>query len=230
MEWCKEILEQVKFENISNEDEKKKIAQRIAQKVKDGEVIGFGSGSTSYLAVKEIGKKIKEEKIKILAIPTSYEIKMLCTELEIPTTTIMEHKPDWCFDGADEVDANNWLIKGRGAAMFKEKLNFLNSSKVYILVDKSKFVKKIGEKHPIPVECYPSAIEYVKERLMKLGAKSCTIREQNDKLVYTDSGNLIIDTWFDADKINKELENDIKLISGVIESGLFIEYKNVEIL
>ena len=99
MEWCKEILEQVKFENISNEDEKKKIAQRIAQKVKDGEVIGFGSGSTSYLAVKEIGKKIKEEKIKILAIPTSYEIKMLCTELEIPTTTIMEHKPDWCFDG-----------------------------------------------------------------------------------------------------------------------------------
>lgn len=57
MEWCKEILEQVKFENISNEDEKKKIAQRIAQKVKDGEVIGFGSGSTSYLAVKEIGKK-----------------------------------------------------------------------------------------------------------------------------------------------------------------------------
>ena len=63
MEWCKEILEQVKFENISNEDEKKKIAQRIAQKVKDGEVIGFGSGSTSYLAVKEIGKKIKEELI-----------------------------------------------------------------------------------------------------------------------------------------------------------------------
>ena len=60
MEWCKEILEQVKFENISNEDEKKKIAQRIAQKVKDGEVIGFGSGSTSYLAVKKIGKKIKE--------------------------------------------------------------------------------------------------------------------------------------------------------------------------
>ena len=216
--------------NIQNLDEKIMIARKILDKVKNGNVIGFGSGTTSYLAAEAIGKMVNEENLNIIAIPTSNEIKEVCKKWQIKIAELNEYKIDWAFDGADEVDLHGNLLKGMGAAMFKEKLNFLSSSKVYILVDKSKFVKKIGEKHPIPVECYPSAIEYVKERLMKLGAKSCTIREQNDKLVYTDSGNLIIDTWFDADKINKELENDIKLISGVIESGLFIEYKNVEIL
>ena len=230
MEWCKEILEQVKFENISNEDEKKKIAQRIAQKVKDGEVIGFGSGSTSYLAVKEIGKKIKEEKIKILAIPTSYEIKMLCTELEIPTTTIMEHKPDWCFDGADEVDAKNWLIKGRGAAMFKEKLNIANSKITYILVDKSKMVKELDTNFPIPVECYPLALNSVKEKLIELGAIEIKLRQalKKDGPVITENNNLILDVRFT--EIYETLEKDIKDITGVIESGLFTNSYNIEII
>ena len=89
----KEVLENINFENITNREEKEKIAIQIAQKVKNGETIGFGSGSTSYLAVKEISKRIKKENIDILAIPTSHEIKMLCSELEIPTTTIMENKP-----------------------------------------------------------------------------------------------------------------------------------------
>ena len=230
MEWCKEILEQVKFENISNEDEKKKIAQRIAQKVKDGEVIGFGSGSTSYLAVKEIGKKIKEEKIKILAIPTSYEIKMLCTELEIPTTTIMEHKPDWRFDGADEVDANNWLIKGRGAAMFKEKLNIANSKITYILVDKNKMVKELDTNFPIPVECYPLALNSVKEKLIELGAIEIKLRQalKKDGPVITENNNLILDVRFT--EIYETLEKDIKDITGVIESGLFTNSYNIEII
>lgn len=230
MEWCKEILEQVKFENISNEDEKKKIAQRIAQKVKDGEVIGFGSGSTSYLAVKEIGKKIKEEKIKILAIPTSYEIKMLCTELEIPTTTIMEHKPDWCFDGADEVDENNWLIKGRGAAMFKEKLNIANSKITYILVDKNKMVKELDTNFPIPVECYPLALNSVKEKLIELGAIEIKLRQalKKDGPVITENNNLILDVRFT--EIYETLEKDIKDITGVIESGLFTNSYNIEII
>ena len=230
MEWCKEILEQVKFENISNEDEKKKIAQRIAQKVKDGEVIGFGSGSTSYLAVKEIGKKIKEEKIKILAIPTSYEIKMLCTELEIPTTTIMEHKPDWCFDGADEVDANNRLIKGRGAAMFKEKLNIANSKITYILVDKSKMVKELDTNFHIPVDCYPLALNSVKEKLIELGAIEIKLRQalKKDGPVITENNNLILDVRFT--EIYETLEKDIKDITGVIESGLFTNSYNIEII
>ena len=151
MKWSKEVLENINFENITNREEKEKIAIQIAQKVKNGETIGFGSGSTSYLAVKEISKRIKKENIDILAIPTSHEIKMLCSELEIPTTTIMENKPDWCFDGADEVNDTNWLIKGRGAAMFREKLNIANSPVTYILADKTKFVRNLGEEAYIPM-------------------------------------------------------------------------------
>lgn len=216
--------------SISNIEEKIKIGKKIAQKVNDGDVIGFGSGSTSFLAVKEIAERIKKEKLKITAIPTSYEIKLLCNSLEIPVTSLIEKKPDWSFDGTDEVDENNWLIKGRGAAMFKEKLNIVNSQKVYILADQSKFVKKLGEKFKVPVECYPETVNFVKEKLCKIGAKECSIRtgQGKDGPIITENNNFIIDAKFDNIDIN--LENEIKLITGVVESGLFIGYKNIEII
>lgn len=227
MKWSREVLENINFDNITNREEKEKIAIHIAQKVKSGETIGFGSGSTSYLAVKEISKRIKKENIDILAIPTSHEIKMLCSELGIPTTTIMENKPDWCFDGADEVNEANWLIKGRGAAMFKEKLNITNSPITYILVDKTKFVKNLGEKTYIPIECYPEAINSVKEELFNLGATEIKLRTaiKKDGPVITENNNFILDTKFT--EIYETLEKDIKSITGVIESGLFIDYNLV---
>ena len=217
-------------EDISNKEEKVKIAIEVAKKVKDGDVIGFGSGSTSFLAAKEIAKKVENENIKITAIPTSYEIKLLCVSLNIPTASIIEKKPDWSFDGTDEVDENNWLIKGRGAAMFKEKMNILNSKRVYILADKSKFVKKLGENFCIPIECYPESINYVKTELYKLGIKSCTLRcgKGKDGPIITENNNLILDAKFD--KIDENLEKNIKLITGVIETGLFIGYNNIEII
>lgn len=192
-------------------------------------LFGFGSGSTSYLAVLAIAEKIKKENIKITAIPTSTEIRMLCGKLNIPTATLIEKKPDWCFDGADEVDNNKWLIKGRGGAMFKEKLNMVNSPITYILIDKSKRVSSLGEKHKIPVEIYPDSIRYVTEEIIKLGAEEITLRQakHKDGPVITENGNLILDVKFK--NIEKDLEKNIKSISGVIESGLFINY-NVEII
>lgn len=229
MEWSKDIMGNVEFQNIANLEEKQQIANRIAQRIKNGDVIGFGSGSTAYLAVKAIGKRIQQEGVNILAIPTSHEIKMLCAELNIPTTTILENKPDWCFDGADEIDPNKWLIKGRGAAMFKEKLNIANSKITYILADKTKMVERLGEKFPVPVECYPDAINSVKEKLNDLGAFEINVRQavKKDGPVITENNNIILDVKFT--EIYEALEKDIKSITGVIESGLFIGY-NVEIL
>ena len=108
MEWMNSNLKEIEPTNISNQEQKEKIAKEIAQKVKDGDVIGFGSGSTSYLAIKEIAKIIEEEELHITAIPTSYEIKALCHSLNIPTVSILEKRPDWAFDGADEVDKKSW--------------------------------------------------------------------------------------------------------------------------
>lgn len=229
MYWDKNILNKIEFDNISNIEEKKKLGEIIANKVEDGQVIGFGSGSTSYMATLAIADKVKKEGLNITAIPTSYEIKMLCSYLGIRTASLIECKPYWSFDGADEVDHNKNLIKGRGGAMFKEKLNIVNSPITYILIDKSKKVDKLGEKFKIPVECVLDSVNYVKEELIKLGGKDISLRKAvgKDGPIITENSNAILDVKFD--NITDDLENKIKSITGVIESGLFIGY-NVEIL
>lgn len=230
MDWNRELMEKPLWkEEIKNREQKEAIARKIAKRVQNGDVIGFGSGSTSYLTVIEIAKKCEEENIKITAIPTSKEIELLCSYLNIPTASIMEKKPDWCFDGADEVDHDNWMIKGRGAAMFKEKLNIKTSAKTYILIDDSKVVNTLGTSFPVPVEIYPNAVFYVKEELYKLGANRQNVRQalKKDGPVITENGNIIIDVYFD--NITPDLERRIKEITGVVESGLFIGY-NVEIV
>lgn len=225
MEWMNSTIQEIEPQSISNQEQKEKIAKELAKKVKDGDVIGFGSGSTSYLTIKEIAKKVEDEGLHITAIPTSFEIKALCQELKIPTVSILEKKPDWAFDGADEVDKNNnWIIKGRGAALFKEKLNMVNAAITYILVDDTKLVDKINEKMPIPIEVYPEAVSSVKEALLDLGATECILRkaEKKDGPVFTENNNVILDTKFV--EIYETLEDDIKSITGVIESGLFMDY------
>ena len=230
MEWMNSSIQEIMPNKISNQEQKEKVAKEVAAKAKDGDVIGFGSGSTSYLAAKEIARRMEEENLKITAIPTSFEIKALCQDLKIPTVSILEAKPDWAFDGADEVSKqDNILIKGRGAAMFKEKLNMVNSGITYILVDNSKFVDKLNEKFPIPIEVYPEAVSSVKEALLDLGLTECTLRkaEKKDGPVFTENHNVILDAKFV--EVYETLEEDIKSITGVIESGLFIDYP-VEIL
>lgn len=224
-------MKEFDWENIvENKDEKLRIAKKIVDRVKDGDIIGFGSGTTSYLAVKEIARKVKEENLKIKAIPTSKIIEDLCKNLEIEVTSLDSNKPNWCFDGADEIDKNNWLIKGMGAALYKEKLNMKASNENYILVDKTKFVDRLGSNHPIPVECDENKVESIKEELIKLGAKDVTLRMSNledGKVLVTDNGKVLLHAWFD--NIYEKLEEDIKKIDGVLESGLFIGYNIIVI-
>ena len=229
MNWNSDIINnQAWTAEITNREAKQKVANKIAAKVNDGDVLGVGSGSTSYMALMAIAEKITIEKLNVKAITTSIEMTMVCSKLGIPTTTLFEHRPDWYFDGADEVDPNNSLIKGRGGAMFKEKLIMASSPLTYIIVDETKLVQKLGTKFPVPVEVFPGALLYVEKQLKALGA-SLTLRpaKGKDGPIITENGNLVLDAKFD--EITIELERKIKSITGVIESGLFIEY-NVEIL
>ena len=208
---------------MENKEEKEKLAYKILDKVKNGDTIGFGSGTTSYLAAVKIGEKIKKENLDITAIPTSKEIENVCKEYGIKIGNLIENKIDWAFDGADEVELKHmWLIKGKGAAMFKEKLNIITSPITYILVDKTKFVNYLGEKCKVPIEVFPNAMKYVSEELEKLGAKEITYRGM------TENNNGILDVSFK--KIDKKKKKNIKAITGVIESGLFLEYKNIEVI
>ena len=225
------LIEKLEWNNnIKNKKEKEVLARKIASKVNDGDVISFGSGTTSFLAVKEIAKRCNNEQINIIAIPTSEQIKLLCNYLEIKTAKLGDYKIDWGFDGADEVDENKCLIKGLGGALYMEKMNVIQTPIVYILVDKSKLVNKLGEKCPVPVECTISKTENIKKQLKELGAIECNIRKEKNSNNYfvTDNGNYIIDAKFE--EIGQELEHKINEIDGVLENGLFIGYKNIEIL
>lgn len=206
---------------ITNKEEKIELAKIISDKVRNGQTIGFGSGSTSYLAAIEIGKKVQREELSITAIPTSNEIEELCDQMGIKVSNLLESTIDWGFDGADEVDRRGRLIKGKGAAMFKEKLNIVSSPKTYILVDHTKFVDKLGERCPIPIEVFPAALNFVSKRLEQIGAVDMEFRGM------TENGNSILDTKFD--EIPDDLERRIKVIPGVIESGLFVGY-NTEVI
>jgi len=230
MNWQSDIIKTLEWSGtVINREGKEKVANEIAAKVKDGDILGVGSGSTVYMALIAIAKKIKEQKLNIKAIPTSIEISMFCAKLGIPLTTLYENKPDWLFDGADEVDPNRNLIKGRGGAMFKEKLLISSSPVSYIIVDDSKLVDKLGTNFPIPIEVFPGALLHVENELKKLGPESIALRpaKGKDGSVITENGNLILDARFRD--IKDDLEVKIKSITGVIDSGLFINY-DVQIL
>ena len=230
MEWAKNLFGELKWSvDIINYEQKLVLARQVAQKVKEGDVIGFGSGSTSFLIVNEIAKRVKEEGLTIRAIPTSTEIKMACHSLGIPVDSLTHVRPDWSFDGADEVDGNNNLIKGRGGAMFFEKILICCSEINYIVVDNSKFVSCLGEKFPVPIEITPEALLYTRKALFDLGAAEIILRlaKAKDGPVVTENGNYILDVRFS--KIHINLEKEIKSITGVIESGLFIDY-NIQII
>ena len=215
LKWCGKII---------NYDQKMEVAKRIAMKANDDDVIGFGSGSTSFLTVNEIGRRVMEEGLKVRAITTSPEIEMACFSLGIPVDSLLNVRPDWSFDGADEVDKDNNVIKGRGGCMFVEKLIMRTSPKTYIAVDQTKLVDKLGTNFAVPIEVYPKSLVHAREQLTKLGANELILRlaKAKDGPVITESGNYILDVRFL--EIYDGLENDIKLITGVIESGLFMGY------
>ncbi|MDB5060669.1 MAG: ribose-5-phosphate isomerase [Mucilaginibacter sp.] len=230
MNWGDSLISTLEWSGtIINKSGKQKVALEIAAKVKDGDVLGVGSGSTVYMALLAIADRIKAEGLNIKAIPTSLEISMFCSKLGIPLTSLFEHRPDWLFDGADEVDPKKSLIKGRGGAMFKEKLLISSSPLNYIIVDDSKLVNKIGTNFPIPIEVFPQALLHVEAELKKLGANSIILRPATGKdgPIISENNNLILDCRFN--EIGDNMERDIKSITGVIESGLFIGY-NLEIL
>lgn len=214
---------------ISNRAAKEEIGRLLAANVKDGDVIGVGSGSTSYLAVRAIAERVRENGLRVFAICTSPEVTLACAAAGLPVTSLLQQRPDWAFDGADEVDPERNLIKGRGGAMFLEKVVFQASPKNFILADQSKMVSRLGEKFPVPVEVLPIALHVAEQGLLRLGAVDIAMRlaMKKDGPVITENGNLILDVRFG--EIGKSMERDIKAITGVVESGLFIGFP-VEVL
>lgn len=230
MKWNNQLIDHLQWSGtIINREGKELVARQMAAKAKQGDVIGAGSGSTVYLTLFALAERIRQESLDIEVIPASAEISMTCTQLGIKQTTLWNKRPDWTFDGADEVDPDRNLIKGRGGAMFKEKLLMKSSGKSFIIIDGSKLVSRLGSRFPIPIEVFPGALNLVESELRRLGAKEIVLRlgAGKDGPVFTENGNFIIDARFSY--IDPSLEQNLKLITGVIETGLFIGY-DVEIV
>ncbi|HTA45417.1 MAG TPA: ribose 5-phosphate isomerase A [Bryobacteraceae bacterium] len=206
---------------ISNASAKEELARHVADRVQNGQVIGVGSGSTAYVAIQAIAERVHRENLGISVVCTSPEVTLACAALDLPIGSLLQRRPDWAFDGADEVDPDRNLIKGRGGAMFMEKVMMHAAPKNFILVDQSKLVPKLGAKFPIPVEVLPVAMRLAEFELQSLGATEIVMRlaVKKDGPVITENGNFILDVRFP--EIHKSLECDIKSIPGVIESGLF---------
>jgi ribose 5-phosphate isomerase A len=185
----------------------------------------LGSGSTAAYAIEALGERVKREKLSLLAVPTSYQAFLLAVKCGIAVTTLDEHPViDVTIDGADQIDAKLTLIKGMGAALAREKIVASVSKQNIIIADESKKVQVLGEKgHPVPVEVLPFAIATVKRRIKAVGGKA-VLREGKGKLgpVITDNGNAIIDASFGPIGNAAELEKRLKMIPGVVETGLFV--------
>ncbi len=208
------------------EQAKKKAALEAIKHVKDGFVIGLGSGSTAAYAIKELGIRRRKEELHVLGVPTSYQAFMLAVQNNIPITTLEEHnRLDLTIDGADQIDNELNLIKGMGGALAQEKIVAASSKQLIIIADQSKKVNNLGQNdQPVPVETLRVATPLVMRRIKEMGAQP-TIREGKGKVgpIITDNGNIIIDADFGPINNPAELNASLKQITGIVETGLFIK-------
>ncbi len=205
--------------------EKYNAAQAAVKHVKDGFIVGLGSGSTAAFAIEALGERMRKENLHIMGIPTSSQAFQLAVEQKIPVTTLDEHPTiDVTIDGADQLTGELYLIKGGGAALSREKIVASASKLNVIIADQQKKVKYLGEKNQfVPIEVLPFALCLVKQKLIELGAK-CIVREAKGKLgpIITDNGNAVIDAYFGEIQKPAELAAKVKMITGVVETGFFI--------
>jgi ribose 5-phosphate isomerase A len=203
-----------------SEKKKKMAALKAVEWVRDGMVIGLGTGSTAYYAIEVIGKLVKEGH-DLVGVPTSKNTEKLALEFGIPLTSLESvNDIDLTIDGADEVDLRLRLIKGMGGALLREKIVASVSRQEIVAVDDSKLVDVLGTKSPLPVEVVPFGHKRAKEAIERLRCKA-QLRGENNPFV-TDSGNYIYDCRFVRIENPEDLEKRLNLIPGVVENGLFI--------
>ena len=209
---------------------KRRAAEAAVTHVKDGMVVGLGSGTTAAYAIIALGERRKHENLNVLGVPSSYQAFFLAVQCGIPITTLEEHPIlDLNIDGADQIDPELNLIKGMGAALAREKIVAAASRQNIIVADEKKHVKVLGENnHPVPVEVLPFGIALVQRRIKALGGNA-TLRETKGKLgpVISDNGNAIMDATFGSIADAAKLERELKMIPGVVETGLFIGLADV---
>lgn len=199
---------------------KRAAAEKALELVRDGMLLGLGSGTTVRYFTEGVGRLVADG-MKVRGVPTSRETAELAAAHGIPVVTELVGDIDLAVDGADEVDGDLNLIKGRGGALFREKIVAAASKRFVVVVDESKVVKQLGV-GVLPVEVLPFLWRTTADRLIAVGA-SLTVRGGEEAPFTTDNGNLILDLTFEGGIADpRTLASSLKVVTGVVEHGLFV--------
>ncbi len=201
---------------------KQQAALHAASLIKDGMVVGLGTGSTANYFIEALALR-QRQGLNVKTVASSVVSTIKAAELGLKQVSF-EHLSsiDVYVDGADEVSPDMTLLKGRGSDLVREKLLARASDQFYVLIDQSKHVARIGQNFPIPIEVMPFAWQLVLESINKLGGKG-QLREtaSGDGLAVTSHGSLVLDMTFDEAIGARELNDMLNAIPGVVEHGIF---------
>ncbi|TFJ94236.1 ribose-5-phosphate isomerase RpiA [Lentibacillus salicampi] len=207
---------------MSEQDDAKKLAgEASVEHIEDGMTIGLGSGSTVYWMIRKIGECVQDG-LEVKGIPSSRQTKEWANKFGVPLTDFAHvQKLDIAIDGADEVDPQWNLIKGGGGALVREKIIAAAARKFVVIVDESKLVTRLGA-FKLPVEILPFGWETTAGRIAELGGET-VLRLVGDDVFVSDNGNYIVDCRFGGIDDPETLHQQLKQLTGVVETGLFTE-------
>lgn len=209
-----------------NGNPKENAGNKAAEYISDNMIVGLGTGSTVAFTMDQIAARIKDG-LRIIGVPTSIQTAMKARDRGIPLASLDDvSRIDMTIDGADQIDPNLCLIKGRGAAQVRERCVADASDRLIIVADQSKLCNQLSG--PVPVEVIPFALGHAIKRLEKLGG-SVVIRDgvKKDGPVISDNGNLILDYHCGPISDPYGLETSINNIPGVVSCGIFAEFTAV---
>lgn len=215
-------------ENLDNL--KKAAALRAVEFVRDGMIVGLGTGSTAKHMIIALGEQVRAG-IRLRAVPTSHETATLAKQFGI---TLIDADNRWeidvAIDGADQVDPAFNLIKGGGGALLKEKIVAASAKQFIVMVDHTKQVPVLGGSFPLPIEVVPFGWGSTAREIETLTKSRVTLRERNGAPFKTEAGNLIVDVHIDRIDRPRELESALNQFPGIVETGLFVGRTNVLIV
>jgi ribose 5-phosphate isomerase A len=206
---------------------KQAVAIAAVEQIRDGMVLGLGSGSTAALMIQELGARLQRGELRdIVGVTTSFQGEVLAAELGIPLRSLNAiDRIDLAIDGADEVDPSFQLIKGGGACHVQEKLVARRAERFVVVVDATKLVERLNLGFLLPVEVLPGAWRQVQGQLAAMGGDAqlrMAVRKAGP--VVTDQGNLVLDVKFSGGIDDpRGLEKEINNLPGVLENGLFVD-------
>lgn len=200
-----------------------RIGAQAAGEIKPGMIVGLGTGSTANAFVRALGARVGEG-LSITGIPTSFETETLARSLNIPLAELNAvDTVDLCVDGADEIDPNLNVVKGRGGALLFEKLVARRADRYIIIATDEKLVNQLGTRLPLPVEIVPLGWKHTARELERLGLTPELRTGESGEPYRTDGGHYIIDCGTNGIESAAELASRIKAITGVVDHGLFID-------